>query len=148
MSFGYQTWDLVLFMDCLKIGMPLSLSSCISMVAWYVIQTAVSHSSKDAATVYNIGINIYTFFLFVGEGANKSAAAICANMIGRSDLESIEKTRKIFGTISIVFGGIIAMPLAVWPEWIFWALNLFPDNVSLLHEDIIPNLILDCPNGF
>jgi MATE family multidrug resistance protein len=135
-TFENRQFNAKLFLDCLKIGVPMSLGNFISMIAWYVVQTAVSYTSKDAATVYNIGINVYTFFLFVGEGANKAVAAICSNMIGRGDLESIEKTRRIFVAISIIFGGIIAIPLAMWPEWIFKILSLFPDNISFLYADI------------
>ena len=106
------------------------------MIAWYVVQTLVSHTSKDAATVYNIGSNLYTFFLFVGEGANKAIAAISANMIGRGDLESIEKTRRIFVAISLVFGGIVAVPLGPCPQWIFRAFSLFSDNISHLYANV------------
>jgi MATE family multidrug resistance protein len=125
-----------LFMDCIKIGVPLSLSNCVSMIAWYVVQTAVSHTSKEATTIYNIGNNVYMLFIFVGEGANKGIATISANMIGRGELESIEKVRKIFIAISIAFGGIIAIPLVLCPEWIFRALSLLPDDISSLYEDI------------
>ncbi|MDR0678427.1 MAG: hypothetical protein LBF44_02730, partial [Holosporaceae bacterium] len=54
----------------------------------------------------------------------------------RGDLESVEKTRRIFITISIIFGGVIAIPLAIYPEWIFKILSLFPDDISYLYVDI------------
>jgi Na+-driven multidrug efflux pump len=72
----------------------------------------------------------------VGEGANKAIATISANMIGRGDLESIEKTRKVFVAISVIFGGIIAAPSVLCPEWILKILSLFPDNISSLYADI------------
>jgi Na+-driven multidrug efflux pump len=135
-TFENRRFNAKLFMDCVKIGVPMSLNNCISMFAWYVVQTAVSHVSKDAATVYNIGNNVYLFFLFVGEGGSKAIATISANMIGRGDLESIEKTRRIFVAISIIFGVITAIPLALCPEWIFKVLSLLPDDTSHLYADI------------
>jgi MATE family multidrug resistance protein len=141
-TFENRQFNSKLFWDCVKIGVPMSLGNCISMIAWHVVQTIVSHTSKDAATIYNIGSNVYTFFLFVGEGANKGIATISANMIGRGDLESIEKTREIFIAISVVFGGIIAVPLILCSEWIFKALSLFPDDISSLYEDIRATLYL------
>jgi MATE family multidrug resistance protein len=141
-TFENRRFDAKLFCDCLKVGVPMSLSNCISTAAWYVIQIAVSHTSKDAATIYNIGNSIYILFLFVGEGANKGIATISANMIGRGDLESIEKTRKIFTVISIIFGIIIAVPLILWPEWIFKSLSLLPNDISSLYEDIRKTLYL------
>jgi MATE family multidrug resistance protein len=125
-----------LFIDCLRIGMPISLGNCTSMIAWYILQTTVNHISKDMATIYNMGINVYCFFLFIGKGANKAVAAICSNMIGRGDLESIEKTRRIFIAISLAFGGIIAIPLIIFPKWILNILNMLPDNISPLYPEI------------
>jgi MATE family multidrug resistance protein len=135
-TFENRRFNPKLFWDCIKVGVPVSMTNCMSMTAWYVVQTIVSHTSKDAATVYNIGNSIYTFSIFAGEGLNKAIATISANMIGRGDLESIEKTRRIFIAISVVFGGIIAVPLILCPEWIFRALSLFPDNISSLYADI------------
>ncbi|MDR2794218.1 MAG: MATE family efflux transporter [Holosporaceae bacterium] len=135
-TFQNRRFNAKLFMDCIRIGVPMSLSNCISMIAWYVVQTAVSYTSKDSATIYNIGNSVYMLFLFVGEGANKAIAAISANMIGRGDLESIEKTRRIFVAISFIFGGIIAVPHVLCPEWIFIALELFPGNITHLYADM------------
>jgi MATE family multidrug resistance protein len=135
-TFENRSFNPKLFMDCFKIGVPISLDNCLTMGAWYVIQIAITHTSKDAATIYNIGINIYTFFLFVGEGANKAIASICSNMIGRGDFESIEKTRRIFIAISILFGCVVAVPLVLYPEWILRMLNLLSDNFSALYGDI------------
>jgi Na+-driven multidrug efflux pump len=135
-TFENRQFNGALFRECMKIGAPLSISNFVSMIAWYVVQTAVSHASKDVATIYNIGTNIYIFFLFTGEGINKAIAAICSNMIGRGDIESIEKTRKIFVVISILFGLITAIPLIVFPEWILGLLDILPDNISALYSDI------------
>ncbi|MDR1333749.1 MAG: polysaccharide biosynthesis C-terminal domain-containing protein, partial [Holosporaceae bacterium] len=79
-TFENRHFNPKLFLDFIKIGVPMSFGNCISMIAWYVIQTIVSHTSKDAATIYNIGNTIYTFFIFVGEGINKAIATISANM--------------------------------------------------------------------
>jgi MATE family multidrug resistance protein len=125
-----------LFWKCVRIGTPLSLGNFTSMLAWYIVQTAVSYVSKDTATIYNIGINIYVFSMFVGDGINKATAAICSNMIGRGDLASIEKTRKIFVTISWAFGFLMFVPLVFFPESIFKMLEMFPDNLSHLYSEI------------
>ncbi|GHT90843.1 MATE family efflux transporter [Alphaproteobacteria bacterium] len=125
-----------LFLSCLKIGTPMALGNSLALVAWYILQTIMSYVSKDVATIYNIGLNVYIFFIFVGEGINKATATICSNMIGRGDLESIEKTRKIFVAISLFFGFLVAIPLVCFPEWVMIALDMLPDNVSMLYSDI------------
>jgi len=125
-----------LFFGCARIGVPVSFGNFISMIAWYIVQTLISHASKDAATIYNVGINVYIFFIFVGEGINKAVATICANMIGRGDLSSIEKTRKIFVAIAVFFGVVVSIPLIGFPQWIIQMLNILPDNLSALYSDI------------
>jgi MATE family multidrug resistance protein len=122
-----RTFDRELTKGCWKVGFPISLGNFACLLAWYLLQVFISHYSKDAATVYNIGLNLYVFCVCVGDGINKSVAAIAANMIGRGDLESIEKMRKIFVVVSICFGGIIVMPLGLCPQWIFGLLNLSLD---------------------
>ena len=47
-----------LFFGCARIGVPVSFGNFISMIAWYIVQTLISHTSKDAATIYNVGINV------------------------------------------------------------------------------------------
>ncbi|MDR1590471.1 MAG: MATE family efflux transporter [Puniceicoccales bacterium] len=126
-TFTNRAFDRELTKGCWKVGFPISLGNFACLLAWYLVQIFISHSSKDATTVYNIGLNLYVFCVCVGDGINKSVAAITANMIGRGDLESIEKIRKIFVIVSICFGGIIVIPLGLCPEWIFGLLTLSPD---------------------
>jgi MATE family multidrug resistance protein len=125
-----------LFRGCLRIGVPVALGNFASLLAWYLLQAAVCHVSKDVATVYNIGINLYIFFIFVGEGINKACAAICANMIGRGDLVSIEKIRRAFAIIAAAFGCMIVFPLIFFPEWIFRLLDMLPDDITNLYGEM------------
>ncbi|MDR1474914.1 MAG: MATE family efflux transporter [Holosporales bacterium] len=125
-----------LFFRCCRIGIPLSLGNLMTLLAWYLLQTIMSYVSKDAATVYNIGINLYVFFIFVGDGINKAVIVICSNMIGRDDLISIEKVRRMFVIVSLFFGLVIAIPLACFPDRIISALDVLPDNTSDLYSDL------------
>jgi MATE family multidrug resistance protein len=125
-----------LFGDCFRVGAPMALCNFVTLLAWYLILSIVSRVSNDMATVYNIGISLYIFFIFVGEGAYKAVAAICSNMIGRDDLQSIEKTRKIFIAISLFLGFMTAIPLVFFQEWILHLLDMAPDNFSALHQNI------------
>jgi MATE family multidrug resistance protein len=131
-----RQFDRKLFIGCCRIGWPLALGNFMALLAWYILQVIMSYVSKQAATVYNVGTNLYIFFIFLGEGANKGVVAICSNMIGRGDLVSIEKTRKIFVKISVFFGLTIAIPLALFPECILSMLNCLSDDISGLYSDI------------
>ncbi len=125
-----------LFFGCIKIGGPLALGNFISMLAWYTTQTAVSHVSKEYATIYNIGINIYVFFIFFGDGLNKAIATISANMIGRKDLISIRKTYKFFIYMGLFFSTLVAIPMIIFPNFILRIFDLINNDIMKLHNDI------------
>ncbi|MDR2417368.1 MAG: MATE family efflux transporter [Holosporales bacterium] len=131
-----RAWNWTLFKACCRVGVPISLVNAVSLIAWYIVQSLVGYVSQEAATVYSIGINVYIFFIFVGEGVNKAVIAICSNMIGRNDLDSIEKTRKNFAWICIFFGTLITVPLIFCPNWIMAALDSLPDNIASLYKEI------------
>jgi MATE family multidrug resistance protein len=135
-AFANRAFDKKLFADCFRVGGPMALCNFVTLLAWYMVLAIVNHVSKDMATVYNVGISVYIFFIFVGEGAQKAIVAICSNMIGRDDLQSIEKTRRVFVAISWFFGFMMAIPLVFFPEWILRLFDTLPDNCSLLYRDM------------
>jgi MATE family multidrug resistance protein len=125
-----------LFFECCEIGIPMSLGNFISLLAWYLLQYVMSNISKDIATIYSIGISIYIFFLFVSEGICKGVSAVTSNMIAIGDVESIEKVRKIFVRVSMLFGVAISAPLVMFPEMLFNMLTSLPDDISRLYSEI------------
>jgi MATE family multidrug resistance protein len=135
-TFQNRAFNKNLFKGCCRIGLPVSCSYSVSLAAWYLIAITIGHVSKDEATVYSICSSLYVFFVFVSEGVNKGIAAISANMIGRGDLESIEDVRKTFVKISLLFGAIIAIPLALCPEWIIKLISAVPDDISMLYPKL------------
>jgi MATE family multidrug resistance protein len=135
-TFENRKFNPPLLCDCVRIGFPQMFGNLVSMLAWYSIQSLTAHISKDIATIYNIGITIYIFFIFVGEGMNKAIATICANMIGRQDLPAIKKTYRFFVAMSIFCGAVISIPLVFFPECIFSLLSTLPGNLSILYGDI------------
>jgi len=149
----YKTWqnrrfNKKLFWGCIKIGGPLALGHFIAMAAWYTTQTAVAHVSKEQATIYNVGINIYVFFIFFGDGLNKAIATISANMIGRRDLPSIRKTYKFFVRMALMFSSLVAIPLIVFPEWTLKELDMVSHDFIKLHDQIRVVFLLVSINNF
>jgi Na+-driven multidrug efflux pump len=135
-TFKNRKFNKELFMGCIKIGLPLSFGNFIVLVSWYVIYTILGHVSRDLATVYGLGMSIYVLILFLGEGLNKAAAVITANMIGKRDLEAIKKTYKLFLSIATIFGILTAIPLSIFPECIFSLFNLLQDNIASLYSEM------------
>jgi MATE family multidrug resistance protein len=141
-TFQNHAFNKSLFKECVRIGFPVSVSSFIMMFAWYLMAVTIGHASKDEATVYSICSALYLFFIFVAEGVNKGTAAITANMIGRRDLESIEKVRKTFVKVSFLFGAILAVPLVLCPEYMIKLISMVPEDISKLYPEIKIGLAL------
>ncbi|MDR1598222.1 MAG: MATE family efflux transporter [Holosporales bacterium] len=131
-----RTFNKNLLKECIRIGLPVSLSDFVMVFAWYLMAIIIGHVSRDEATVYSICSALYVFFIFVARGVNKGTAAISSNMIGRRDLDSIEKVRKTFVKISLLFGAIFAVPLAICPEWLIQLISMVPDDISMLYPKI------------
>jgi MATE family multidrug resistance protein len=145
-TFQNRAFNKSLFKECFRIGLPISLSDFIIIFAWYLMAITIGHSSKDEATVYSICSALYVFFIFVARGINKGIAAISANLIGRRDVESIEKVRKVFVKISLLFGAVFAIPLAICPEWMIELISMVPNDISRLYPEIKMGLALMAVN--
>ena len=143
----YKTWsnrkfDKELFLGCIKIGGPLSLSNFMALAAWYVVQTAVSHVSKEEATIYNVCINLYVLSIFFGDGLNKAIATISANMVARRDLPSIQKTYRIFIAMGVIFFLLISIPMVLFPDVILSALDMINGDIAKMHDKIKTLMII------
>ena len=125
-----------IFKGCYRIGFPMSIGHFAVMLAWYILQTIIGHTSQDASTVYNIALNIFMFFFFISGGLGRSAMSICSNMIGRDDILSVRETYKFFVIMSVCLGSLIAVPLICCPHWILSVLNGLSDDISALYPQI------------
>jgi MATE family multidrug resistance protein len=141
-TFQNRAFNKNLFKECFRIGLPVSISDFIMVFAWYLMAIIIGYTSKDEATIYSICSALYIFFVFVARGINKGVATIASNMIGRRDLNSIEKVRKTFMKISLFFGAIFAVPLVVCPEWMIKLISMVPDDISRLYPEIKVGLAL------
>ena len=125
-----------IFWGCLKMGSPMSIGRIFELMAWYLIYAAISHVSNDLATVQGICVSVYILFAFVCDGLNKSAATVSSNLIGQKDLKSIQKAFRIFMAGVAILGLLMAIPLAVYPEVIFFFLDRVHDDISHLYPTI------------
>lgn len=125
-----------IFFGCLKLGAPMSVGRIFELMAWYLIYAAVSHVSNDLATVQGICVSVYILFAFVCDGLSKSAATISSNLIGQKDLKSIQKAFRIFMAVVAFLGFMMAIPLAVFPESLFYFLDKVHDDISHLYPSI------------
>lgn len=131
-TFLSRKFDSVVFWGCIKLGTPMAVGNFISMIAWYVAQVAVSNVSKDQATVYNICVSIYMFFIFLGDGLSKSISTISSNMIAQNDAISIHKTYRLFIIIGCVFSFSVSIFILLFPDLIFQIFNIINMDVEKL----------------
>lgn len=132
-----RKFNMDIFKGCLKIGYPMSIGRIFELSAWYLIYIAISYVSKDMAIIQGICVSIYIFFAFICDGISKSAATVSSNLIGQKDLPSIRKSLKMFFKIILVLGGFIMLPLIIFPQSIFYFLDMLHDNVSNLYPTMI-----------
>lgn len=125
-----------IFKGCLRLGYPMSVGRIFELLAWYFVYIAISHVSKDLAIIQGICVSVYVFFAFICDGISKSAATVSANLIGQRDLNSIRKSFKTFLEIILVLGGVIAIPLAIFPESLLFFLNMIHEDISRLYPAI------------
>ncbi|MDR0968437.1 MAG: MATE family efflux transporter [Holosporaceae bacterium] len=131
-----MTWEII------KLGFPLAFGNFIVLALWYVVQGAANNISNDQATIFNIGNVLFKLFMMIIQALEKSSSAICANMIGRNDLKSVDKAYKTFIGISLFFGLFTGILLVGFPEWILGLLNLLPDNLTSLYDEILKIFVL------
>ena len=131
-----------IFKGCYRIEFPMSIGHFAILLAWYMLQTIIGHTSRDASTIYNMALNIFMFFFFISGGLGRSAMSICSNMVGRDDIPSVRETYKFFVILSVCLGGLIAIPLICCPNWILSALNGLSSDISALYPQIKMALLL------
>lgn len=126
-----------IFKGCIKLGYPMATGRIFELLAWHLIYVTISYVSKEQSIIQGICVSIYIFFAFIADGISKSSATISANLIGQKDLNSIRKTLKTFFKLVIVFGAIIAIPLAIFPRSILYFLDMAHDDISALYPSMI-----------
>lgn len=133
-AFASCRFNRKLFVGCIKIGAPVSLSNFLACFAWYIVQAVVTAISKEEATIYSISISIYMLAISLGEGLNKATSAIVANMIGRNDLPGVRKAYRKFIFLAIGASSLFVVPLSIFPDQcVLSLLNLLQENISSIY---------------
>ena len=130
-------FDKDIFLGCLKLGCPLAIGRIFELLAWYLVFIEISRVSSKVSSVYAICVSIYIFFSFVCDGISKSSATVSSNLIGQRDLAAIKKSLKIFLKLILCIGSVITLPLVLFPQSIFFFLDMLPESVSDLYSDMV-----------
>jgi MATE family multidrug resistance protein len=122
-------FDKELFGKCLKVGLPMSFGRGAELLAWYLVYAALSHVSKDLATVHGIATTVYVLIAFICDSLAKGTAAISANFIGKKDLTSIGMVLKKLTILTLILCFTFMFPLLISPR-------LFCGILGSINEDI------------
>ncbi|MDR1232743.1 MAG: MATE family efflux transporter [Puniceicoccales bacterium] len=129
-------FDKELFGKCLKVGLPMSFGRSVELLAWYLIYAALSHVSKDLATVHGVATTVYILIAFICDSLSKGTAAISANFIGKKDLASIGVVLRKVTIITLVLCFIFIFPLLISPRLFCGLLGTINEDVAHLYPTL------------
>lgn len=125
-----------IFFQCIHIGSPLAIGKSIELFAWYLVYAALSHVSKDLATIHGIAVTIYCFFIFICDGITKGSAALSSNFIGQRDLTAIHDLfRKLIWIVAILCSCLV-LPLLIFPDKILSLVGTLNNDLTYLYSQL------------
>lgn len=130
-----------LFIDCLKIGFPVSLGKFFNLLGWFCIMTCFINSSKDIATIESFIMGIWMAFIFFADGTSRALSALSANLIGERQLGVIQNLLKKFLNANYVLCAIYSIPLVFFPEIMIYFLDKAEGEIAHLVPDLEFTLI-------
>ncbi|MDR1528574.1 MAG: polysaccharide biosynthesis C-terminal domain-containing protein [Puniceicoccales bacterium] len=125
-----------MFRRCLKVGIPMSLGRGAELLAWYLVFAALSHESRDLATIHGIAMTVYVLIVFICDSLSKGTAAISANFIGKNDLASIGVILKKLTILTLIFCFIFMFPLLISPYLFCGILGTINEGITHLYPTL------------
>ena len=126
-----------IFMNCIKIGFPTSISRFVEMLSWSFLISMFTSYNNIITKILGVSINFFIAFGFIGGSLRDSIATIISNQIGLQDQNQISNSIK---SIFILFTIIICclfIPMLMFPEFslmLFTGGNAEIFNNKLLYE--------------
>ncbi len=115
----------------IKIAFPTALGISLLLLSRWSIQIIVGKLPVVQSTLYNLGLSVYLFLVFIADALNRAIAAITANLISQKNLQGIKITFHRFLIMITTFFGLIGLI-----SWYFF--NPILNWATSLHVDLIP----------
>ncbi len=125
-----------LFVDCLKIGFPISLGKFLNLLGWFCIFTCFINASKDIATIESFIMGIWMAFIFFADGTSRALSALSANLIGERQLGVIQSLLNKFLKANYILCAIYSIPLVFFPEIMIHFLDKAEGGIAHLIPDL------------
>lgn len=138
----YKTYDyhfnLRLFIDCLKVGAPASISNMVGFSAWATLLRIASSVNLDYLTIQTIANSVLVFFAFVTHGSKRGIISIASNLIGAKKDHLIPKLFISGIKLHCIFIILFSIPLIFYPDLIID--RFLPDSqtlTALIYSDCV-----------
>jgi len=125
-----------LFVDCLRIGFPISLGKFFNLLGWFCIMTCFINASKDIATLESFIMGIWMAFIFFADGTSRALSALSANLIGERQLGVIQNLLRKFLKANYILCAIYSIPLVFFPEIMIHFLDKAEGEITHLIPDL------------
>ncbi len=106
-----------LFWDCLRLGTPNAAGHLIEIGAWVVVMKMMASAGPDYLAVQAVGVTCFSLFAFTTEGLQKGVMSIASNLLGAGKSDEIGTLLRAGGKMLLVIVALIAIPLAIFPEF-------------------------------
>jgi MATE family multidrug resistance protein len=106
-----------LMKDCIVIGFPTALNSCINCCGWSIlVQLIKKRVSNDDFSAFGITHSLYVAFFFVIEGIGTGIRTICSNAIGYLNYDAIRLCINSAYKTSIILAAITSLFMVFHPD--------------------------------
>lgn len=115
-KFGTMEYKFVpkLMLDCIKVGLPVSMGKVASQVGWLAMMYCFARASQDLATCESFAVLIWMLFIVFADGCGRALTVLGANLIGKNQKKPIENLLKLFLKFNCVLSAIFAIPLVMY----------------------------------
>lgn len=104
--------------ECLRIGIPSSLSHLIEIVAWTVLFHITTSASQTHTAILAIGQSMYVLFAFFNDGLSRGVSAVASNYIDRAESGFMNKVLRSSLSIHLFFMFWYLFPMVVFPHFV------------------------------
>lgn len=136
----YNTWDWKfrpkLFWNCIKIGLPISISKIFSLLGWFLLLLLYNYASEDLATLETFALTVWMTFIFVADGCAKALSSMSANLIGRNDKDAVINLFNFFCKGQVILSIILAFPMIFFSEYFLELADYINGDFAYLHGEM------------
>ncbi len=124
------------FLECIKMGWPVSVSHLSTSVAATIFALIVSRVEPAYITALTIAQSVYYLVCFIPEGIGKAVCVFASNLIGNRNYNGIPKVLFFAFKLHVIFAIILAIPMVIFSDLTI-SLFMEKNTTGLSHTEFI-----------